>query len=175
MTLKTPTFPKGSLAGQASGQIPMHTPSATDGSMAVATIDNSQLPSPSPTITQPPVAWEAPMESSPDLGKFPAMRRRRGAGRRSRLPRQSQTGPVPQSDHSVSSDPTSQAVAYEPRSQALVNGLSHGAEPALQAGQQQELPNSSNTGPPTSNLPPATQDDKQISGTLSGVHPPPPR
>jgi len=170
-TMKTPTFPQGVLAGQASSQTPSQPPSATDGSVAVAPTDNSQLPSPSPTIIQPPVAWQSPVDSSPDLGKFPAMRRRRGAGRGSRLPRQSHSGPPEQSENAVSWNQTPQAVAYGPQSPAFVNAPSHGVQPALQAGQQNELPNSSHTTLPTSNLPAATRDFRQRSRTLPGVRP----
>lgn len=171
-TLKTPTLPQAGAVGQESSQIPAQPPFATDGSVAVPPTDDSQLPSPSPTIGQLPVAWEQPVDSSPDLGKFPAMRRRRGAGRRSRLPRPSQTGPPEQSEKSVPSNPSPQAVAYGLQSHVHNDAPSHGVQPHIQLGQQNELPTSSNTNLHTSKFPEATRDDKQTYRALPDVRPP---
>lgn len=171
-TLKTPTLPQAGAVGQESSQIPAQPPFATDGSVAVAPTDKSQLPSPSPTILQLPVAWEQPVDSSPDLGKFPAMRRRRGAGRRSRLPRPSQTGPPEQSEKSVSSNPSPQAVAYGPQSHVHIDAPSHGVQPHIQLGQQNELPTLSNTTLHPSKFPEATRDDKQTYRALPDMRPP---
>jgi hypothetical protein len=134
------------------------------------TTDNSQLPSPSPTIIQP--QWHGNhLWTARRIWESFQLCVGRGAGRRSRLPRQSHSGPPEQSENTVSWNQTPQAVAYGPQSPAFVNAPSHGVQPALQAGQQNELPNSSHTTLPTSNLPAATRDFEQRSRTLPGVRP----
>lgn len=139
--------------------------------MAVAATDNSQLPSPSPTIIEPPVAWESPVDNSPDLGKFPAMRRRRGVGKKSRLPKQPQTQ---ESQKPVTPIHTLQSVAYEPQSHTSVDASSREGQRDLQTGQQNQPRNLSNVTLQPSNLPATTRDDRQISRTLPGVRPPSP-
>lgn len=172
MPMKTPTLPQAGLADQASSQIPLQAPSSSDGSIAIAPTDSSQLPSPSPTIMEPPVAWKPLIVSSPDLGKFPAMRRRRGAGRRSRLQRRPQSGPVSPSEETISSNQVSQAGLYQPPGQASVTASSNGVKAVSEGVQLNALPNSSNTTLPKSNVPAPQQDDRQQQSTLADVRPP---
>ncbi len=117
MTTKCPMPSQGLQAGQETGPTLVQSP--PDGEAQHA-IDNSQLPSPSPTIHQPPVAWKAPEQTSPDLGKFPAMRRRRGAGRKPRLTNESLVGNNAESAHSLNLDQMSATHANDQQGERLV-------------------------------------------------------
>lgn len=75
--------------------------------------DNVRLPSPSPTLVQQPVAWESREYSLPDLGKYPALRRRRGAGKKPRVSKDSQTRISPRSTQVANPSQASQSLVHE--------------------------------------------------------------
>ena len=138
MASKSQTPSQGAFGGQEASQVAPRPPSVTNGSFTVVSTDNSQLPSPSPTLVQPPVTSKRPDLGSPDLGKFPALRRRPGAGRRSAgkksgLLTDSHIRPS-QSDHVGPSGKTAQG--HEPQVQSSGTAPAHGDESCLHVGHQ---------------------------------------
>lgn len=189
ISTKTQVLSQGTHAGQESSQAQTQPPLGTNGFTPAIHTHDSQLPSPSRTLVQQPIAWEPPDESLPDLGRFPAMRRRRGAGRKPRLVKDSQTGSSPQSDHLATPSQTSQTLAYEHQNRSFPAGSALGLKSYVQTGQLNGNLDSSKTTPghrirspagledrPTSRLPsevpPHPQSERQVSGSigLEGEH-----